>query len=579
MSGRGRPRKAENPEPKCTKSKTTHEEINQVSSPRKDLKEDKHNGATKEQKPRQRAQKMPKQADEKPSAQSSQKEKTAKHITEETKQKTPPNDVKAPVNGAKAKTRAGRATTTEQSTVEIAMMKPRKPKNKTEDCPDIKKERKYAVNPKSTEQLDEEKTKSTPKTPKETTKASLKTTKEKKSAGKAKSPEKIPEDTMRMQPETNTHTTKACAPRTQCEAAMGSLLFTTLENLKIRKAERANAAKVINQITKSIIDHVKQNIDWFKEIEQIPTGSYYENLKISNPDEFDVMLAIPVDRVDIKPFNTDGAYYSVGLKRGNNPLKKFQEEDVLSSSAMLSEFREEVKKCVKAFKEWTVTRKKTGCPAVTLTTTVNSVTISLDVVLCIKVKSSWPAFTTDGFKIERWLGAKVKQEHKRKAYYLVPKYEGRGRVEIDGVQAKDAWRISFSHVEKAILMNHGSQKTCCEKEGQRCCRKDCLKLLKHLLSRLKEQDPSFDKFYSYQAKTTLLHACCSRTQDCEWRASELSRCFLQLLEDFVGHLKEGVLPNFFIPNQNLLAAPGQKKCDSLIRRIEEERDKGFPIFT
>ncbi|KAG7240477.1 hypothetical protein INR49_026843 [Caranx melampygus] len=496
MSGRGRPRKAENPEPKCTKSKTTHEEINQVSSPRKDLKEDKHNGATKEQKPRQRAQKMPKQADEKPSAQSSQKEKTAKHITEETKQKTPPNDVKAPVNGAKAKTRAGRATTTEQSTVEIAMMKPRKPKNKTEDCPDIKKERKYA-----------------------------------------------------------------------CEAAMGSLLFTTLENLKIRKAERANAAKVINQITKSIIDHVKQNIDWFKEIEQIPTGSYYENLKISNPDEFDVMLAIPVDRVDIKPFNTDGAYYSVGLKRGNNPLKKFQEEDVLSSSAMLSEFREEVKKCVKAFKEWTVTRKKTGCPAVTLTTTVNSVTISLDVVLCIKVKSSWPAFTTDGFKIERWLGAKVKQEHKRKAYYLVP-----------NMRAGAGWKLMESKL-KAILMNHGSQKTCCEKEGQRCCRKDCLKLLKHLLSRLKEQDPSFDKFYSYQAKTTLLHACCSRTQDCEWRASELSRCFLQLLEDFVGHLKEGVLPNFFIPNQNLLAAPGQKKCDSLIRRIEEERDKGFPIFT
>lgn len=109
-------------------------------------------------------------------------------------------------------------------------------------------------------------------------------------------------------------------------------------------------------------------------------------------------------------------------------------------------------------------------------------------------------------------------------------------------------------------------------------RKDCLKLLKHLLSRLKEEDPSFDKFYSYQAKTTLLHACCSRTQDTEWKASELSQCFLQLLEDFLGHLKKGVLPNFFIPNQNLLAAPGQRKCDSLVRRIKVERDNGFPIF-
>lgn len=72
----------------------------------------------------------------------------------------------------------------------------------------------------------------------------------------------------------------------------------------------------------------------------------------------------------------------------------------------------------------------------TLTTEVQSVTISLDVVLCLMVKSSWPAFTNEGLKIEAWLGTKVKQEYKRKPYYLVPKYEGRGTVENDGVFAK-----------------------------------------------------------------------------------------------------------------------------------------------
>lgn len=72
----------------------------------------------------------------------------------------------------------------------------------------------------------------------------------------------------------------------------------------------------------------------------------------------------------------------------------------------------------------------------TLTHKVGSVIISLDVVLCLKVKSSWPSFTSNGLKIDQWLGTKVKQEYKRKPYYLVPKYEGRGNVENDGVLNK-----------------------------------------------------------------------------------------------------------------------------------------------
>lgn len=86
--------------------------------------------------------------------------------------------------------------------------------------------------------------------------------------------------------------------------------------------------------------------------------------------------------------------------------------------------------------EWEVTRKKKGCPAVTLITAVQSITISLDVVLSIVVHSSWPAFTKEGIKIEGWLGTKVKKEYKGMPYYLVPKYEGKGTVEHDGVLAK-----------------------------------------------------------------------------------------------------------------------------------------------
>ena len=74
-------------------------------------------------------------------------------------------------------------------------------------------------------------------------------------------------------------------------------------------------------------------------------------IQISSPDEFDVMLPMPVARVDIQPFRDDGAFYSVALKRSKSPLSKFKDEaGILSASKMLKEFREEVTKCVKPFK-------------------------------------------------------------------------------------------------------------------------------------------------------------------------------------------------------------------------------------
>lgn len=371
-------------------------------------------------------------------------------------------------------------------------------------------------------------------------------------------------------------------PDTAKKPETNTLLRKTLETLKIKMNEKSTASKVINKIEKEIRKHLRERTICFKDVtEPLHTGSYYEHLKISNPDEFDIMFCIPVERADINPFGGDGAFYSVSLKRGNNPLNKFQSDSKpLSASEMLTEFRNEVKKCMKNVPGVEINRKKKGCPAVTLTINVDSFDISLDVVLCLEVKSSWPPFTQGGFQIEKWLGSKVKQEYKYKPYYLVPKYEGKGTKTCDGVPAKDVWRVSFSHVEKGILNNHGSEKTCCEKDGVHCCRKECLKLLKYLLSLLKvtNSTPSFDKFCSYHAKTTLLHACCSRPKDSEWALADLSQCFHQLLEDFEKHLTCGQLYNFFIPTQNLLSGCNRKTCEELALSIRQQREEGFPIF-
>ncbi|KAM6956549.1 cyclic GMP-AMP synthase [Aplochiton taeniatus] len=340
------------------------------------------------------------------------------------------------------------------------------------------------------------------------------------------------------------------------------------------------AARIINQTITSIIDHL-QKTKCFADVKSLPTGSYYENLKIIHPDEFDVMITIPVRvGLEVESLDEDGAFYIVKLKRGTPTLDSFQQDGTLSANKILNEFREEVKKSVKSLRTVKLERKKKGCPAVTLSVTAaGQDPISLDVVFGLEVRSSWPPFTNEGFKIENWLGTKVKQAFKRKPYYLVPKYEGIGTRELEGGLAKDGWRISFSHVEKEMIKNHGSEKTCCEAGGTHCCRKDCLKLLKHLLGLLKNKDTSLSKFCSYHAKTTFLHACSSRAKDSKWDASSLGDCFQTLLGDFESYLKDGTLPNFFIPTQNLLSGNSQKSRDTLLKHLENERANGFPIFS
>ncbi|XP_063046987.1 cyclic GMP-AMP synthase [Engraulis encrasicolus] len=362
------------------------------------------------------------------------------------------------------------------------------------------------------------------------------------------------------------------------------VLRKTLDQLTIRKQPRSRAAKIKNDVVEKIIDQLEKSRN-FSGIKILPTGSYFENLKISNPDEFDVMFTIPVDRVEAVPFGEDGAYYSVKFKRHpkQHVLDPFlQANDVLCASDMLAAFRKEIKEALKTIpiKGLKMEPKKPTSPAVTLILQEDGREISIDLVLGLEVKGSWPQAAQAGMNMEKWLGTKVKRDFKFKPYYLVPKHEGRGSTESDGVSAKDVWRISFSHVEKAIMKNHGAHKSCCEKGGEKCCRKQCLKLLKHLLAELKAKHPTeLSKFCSYYAKTTLLHVCSTKyCKDDQWQMSDLLQCFERLLEDFQQRLRSKLLPNFFVPAHNLLASVSAKSCNALASYIETEHNNGFPIF-
>ncbi|KAM4693476.1 cyclic GMP-AMP synthase [Discoglossus pictus] len=349
--------------------------------------------------------------------------------------------------------------------------------------------------------------------------------------------------------------------------------------LRLKMSDISKAAEQVNTIVDELL-HSKfiQKDPIFKNLKRMPSGSYYEKVKISKPNEFDIMLKLNVGRLQLTEYDNSGCYYTLQPKRlgKNNPLHDYiDEENNISASKMLLTLRKFIKDDIKnSGKEITVERKKNDSPAITiLIGDKEQDVISVDLVLALEVSTSWPCNTKDGLKIEGWLGTKDKKKLKYTPIYFVPKQTQEARK-----ARAEIWRISFSHVEKHMLTNHGSTKTCCEKEGETCCRKQCLKLLKYILNQLKDRHPrKMNQFCSYHAKTALLHSCVKWSIDEQWKIEDLHSCFERYIQYFQACLKDAELPNFFIPGHNLFDFD-RDNLTFLYNEIEIQKRDGYKIF-
>ncbi|XP_019375876.1 PREDICTED: cyclic GMP-AMP synthase, partial [Gavialis gangeticus] len=363
---------------------------------------------------------------------------------------------------------------------------------------------------------------------------------------------------------------------------LGQLLRAVLSRLSLARRDTVEAAALVNELAARLVQAVKRDSS-FREVEKLGTGSYYEHLKISEPNEFDIMLKVPIPRVQLDECDATGAFHYVSFKRHpQRHLDKFLEDDgKLSANAMLLLVRNIIKKEVKNITNMTVTvkKKKPGSPAVTLLIEKPQAQISVDIILALEYRSqSWPRSTEHGLNIDQWLGKKVKQAFKQNPLYLVPKHAKNERV----IKAS-TWRLSFSHIEKDIIKNHGNTKTCCEYGEVKCCRKECLKLLKHLLEQLKAKYKSrreLDKFCSYHAKTAFFHMCARWPEDKDWQSKDLDHCFYEFVDYFLDCLQKSDLPHFFIPKHNLFSPDlvDTASTNFLSRAIKYELNNNFPIF-
>ncbi|XP_029976563.1 cyclic GMP-AMP synthase isoform X2 [Salarias fasciatus] len=372
---------------------------------------------------------------------------------------------------------------------------------------------------------------------------------------------------------------------------------STVNDLKIRQEDRSWAADLVNDFRENLLKFLRSSTDQpiFQSADFLNTGSYFEKVKISSPNEFDMMLTLQVStRLNLTPLD-DGLFYRIDLTRPTRtPIQAFLMEDelTLSSSRILGEMYRLVRKFLKTYKvpndcyHWEVNKKKPYSPAVTLSLCKpengSDELISVDVVPALEVQS-WPNAVRGGPNVENWLGKKARQEIRSLPCYFVPKRRklARNLSEEAKSDAKESWRISFSHIEKRFMAAHGNKKTCCESKSTKCCRKQCLMLLKLLIERLKHCFPKeLDALCSYHGKTAFFHTLSARYSDSQWAKKDLPICFIHLVDAFEDHAHRGVLPHFFVPQCNLFSPDAfpRKALTFLVDVLKEQKKEGLPLL-
>ncbi|XP_068137590.1 cyclic GMP-AMP synthase-like [Hyperolius riggenbachi] len=374
-------------------------------------------------------------------------------------------------------------------------------------------------------------------------------------------------------------------PKSLPSSKPSKTLKDALERLRLRSNDISVATekvkKVINLILKSK-ETTSHNL--FKTMETLSTGSYYERVKISKPNEFDIMLMIEFETyhtIEMTSVDESGVFYSLAFKdRKPKAMEPYTDDrNNILAIHILDEFRKLVKTVLghsEMGKVVKLQKKEATSPAVTLLISHDPEDISVDLVLALSMRS-WPKEANGGMNIDGWLGAKTKQSYKRGPCYVVPKQINSGKG------FRDTWRISFSNIEKQIMNNHGSGKTCCEQKGAACCRKPCLKLMKYLLELLKMygNGRKMNQFFSYHAKTALLNLLAKHPKDEDWNLKDLDVCFHRYIEYFQDCLKRYELPNFFVPSHNLFSSHyvDKSSCDYLYEQLEEQKQKKYDIFS
>lgn len=178
--------------------------------------------------------------------------------------------------------------------------------------------------------------------------------------------------------------------------------------------------------------------------------------------------------------------------------------------------------------------------------------LEVDLVFAFEV-SGWP-LPAEPWKTRRrqWPSREVVQRIVQEGHHVVPKPSPGGNPETE-------WRISFSKAELTLSKNMTQTQ------------KNSYKFLKVIAA---EEFSNPKILCSYHLKTTLLWAL-ERLPSDYWSDSKIGERVLGLLDDLLGYLASRKLPNYFIPEMNLLEGLSEEDCQKARDQVDRVRQNPF----
>ena len=354
--------------------------------------------------------------------------------------------------------------------------------------------------------------------------------------------------------------------------------------------------KEIEERIISLVDEVSKYIGredpLFKNF-VIPSGSYFEDLKVEGPDEFDFMLCLErlskpgvcvVKDIPLRPV-PDPGYVDVqvasdSVRRAYREQRYISNRGNLKSELLLKRFQDLIKKALERRKrrprEKIAEDVQVELRKIPVTFRVRwkgrkypNYEVAVDLTLCIKLSGEWPAASDIRQRLNRGHpGYDFFQEAVRKGYHLVASTIG------ESGKHRPCWRLSFSVAEGIVLKSIFN--------NPRLVHKVTLKVLKVLRKKHEEDlclyeaaSTSFNvtwAFHSYVLKTMFLHEWCEFPEDSYWTDDKLEERVIGILERIQNSVKERDIRSFWVPAYKLFNFRARnttqtKECENNLSRL------------
>ena len=349
------------------------------------------------------------------------------------------------------------------------------------------------------------------------------------------------------------------------------------EHKEVKKIE-----KRIRSLVDEISAHIGREDPLFKNF-VIPSGSFYEDLKVEGPDEFDFMICLeelsnpgvcvtkditmrPVPDpgyVDVQMSNEDyrNRWQSYISRRGN-----------LKPDVLLRRFKQLIEEAIDKRKRSStdeldeyVTIQLRKIP-ITIKVTWHgkeylNYEVSVDLTLCIKM-SGWPDTSDIRERVSRsHPGYEAFREAVAKGYHLVASTIG------ESGKPRPCWRLSFSIPEGVIL------KHICKNPN--LINRVTLKVLKVLRKENEDFLCLFESpgdelasfhitwvFHSYVLKTMLLREWTDFPEDSYWTKNQLGKRVKSILERIRSSVVRKDIQSFWVPGYKLFNFRARKPTNT-----------------